>query len=364
MGLIDEVIQGIQDKRDNILAGNINSIPSPFERFRNDFIGIEQAQYITITSQTKVGKTQLASYLYIYSPLLYAYSHRDQVTVNILYFPLEETPERVTQRFMCHLLFVLSGGRIEVSPSELRSTANEPLNQEVIDTLKSEEYLDILRFFEEHVHFISESPNPTGIYKVCVDYAKKHGTVYTKKVRYGDGQEHDVFDRYEPNDPQEYNIIFLDHIGLLEVERGMTLKQSIDKMSEYFAKYLRNRYGFTCVSIQQQSAESDGLEAQKMGKPQVSITTLGDSKYSARDANIVIGLFSPFKYEIPMYHGYDIRKFKDSIRFMQILINRDGQMGGVCPLYFNGKTCTYKELPLPGTPELQQCYTWIENKQR
>ena len=53
MELINKVISNLEERRNNLLSGNINSIPSPFRRFRNDFIGIEQEQYIVVTAPTK-----------------------------------------------------------------------------------------------------------------------------------------------------------------------------------------------------------------------------------------------------------------------------------------------------------------------
>ena len=64
-------------------------------------------------------------------------------------------------------------------------------------------------------------------------------------------------------------------------------------------------------------------------------------------ANVVLGLFSPFRFGLPDYMGYDIKKFKDNIRFLEVIVNRDGEMGGILPLFFDGATCTFKELPLP-----------------
>lgn len=51
--LIKSVLEGIRERRMNIINGNINSIPSPFKRFKKDFIGIEQSQYVVITAPTK-----------------------------------------------------------------------------------------------------------------------------------------------------------------------------------------------------------------------------------------------------------------------------------------------------------------------
>ena len=145
----------------------------------------------------------------------------------------------------------------------------------------------ILNYFEEHVVFPSEAPNPTGIYKYCKQYAEDHGIVHKKTVRMKDelGQLNDVevFDSYEQDNPDEYRIIIVDTVNLIDTERGMTPKQSIDKLSEYFAKYLRNRYHYSIVAIQQQAFDSEGNEAFKLGRVRPSAAGLGDSRYTSRD---------------------------------------------------------------------------------
>ena len=39
--LRDRVLTTLKERRERVLRGEINSIPSPFKRFMNDFIGIE-----------------------------------------------------------------------------------------------------------------------------------------------------------------------------------------------------------------------------------------------------------------------------------------------------------------------------------
>ena len=46
--LIERVIKGLEERRNNIINGNINSIPSPFKRFSNDFVGIEHIRHIVL----------------------------------------------------------------------------------------------------------------------------------------------------------------------------------------------------------------------------------------------------------------------------------------------------------------------------
>ena len=112
--LVERVIDQLRKRRENVLNGNINCIPSPFKRFSDDFPGIEQGKYYLISASTKVGKTQLANYIFLYNSVLYAYNNPDKVHLRILYYPLEETQEAITLRFMSFLLYTISGGKIRV----------------------------------------------------------------------------------------------------------------------------------------------------------------------------------------------------------------------------------------------------------
>lgn len=357
------VIDFLTERRERILSGKINCIPSPFVRFSDDFSGIEQDTYFCITSFTKGAKSQFTSYTFIFKPLLKAYYSKDKegsLDLKILYFPLEETPERILQRFMSFLLFEFDG--IRVSPKELRSTTSAvPLN--ILQLLQTPKYQDIISFFEEHVIFSTEA-NPTGIMKFCKHYAEEHGTTHTKKVLVKDGDEfieREMFDYYVQDNPNEYRLIIIDTINLIDTERGMTLKQSMDKLSEYCAKYLRNRYHYSPVVIQQQAFESEGNEAFKLGRMRPSVYGLGDSKYVSRDANVVLGLFSPMRSGLTEYEGYDIKKLKDNVRFLEVIVNRDGGMGGMIALFFDGACCQFKELPKPQwKTEMEKVYKYVE----
>ena len=348
--LYDRTLQEIEDKRQRIIDGGVNCIPSPFKRFSNDFCGIEQDTYYCVTSFTKGGKSQIVSYMFIFQAVIYSYFAKEQIDFKILYFPLEETKERIMQRFMSWLLYKVSKGSMRVSPSELRSTTSA-IDESIIDRLRQFDVQDILHYFEDHVIFPTEAPNPTGIYKYCKQYAEDHGKVnkrtITIKDELGQPQDVEVFDSYEQDNPNEYRMIIIDTINLIDTERGMTLKQSIDKLSEYCAKYLRNRYHYSPIIIQQQAFESEGNDSFKLGRVRPSVAGLGDSKYVSRDADIVLGLFSPFRFGITEYFGYDITTLKDHIRFLEVIVNRNGEMGGLLPLWFDGAVCDFRELPKP-----------------
>lgn len=350
---ITDVLNNLKERRENVLGGGVNCIPLPFKRFRSDFPGIEQGQYCIVSANQKTGKTQVANYIYLFHTLDYAFEHQDQCSVHIIYFALEEAIQKIIERYMSFLLYKFDN--IRIPPVDLRSTsADNPVPENVLELLASDKYQERLHFFEECVQFETEDTNPTGILRVCEKYAKSVGTYISHKQQsHGNSfKEVEVFDSYVDNDPNHYKIVIIDHIGLVDKEQGFSTKQAIDKMSEYAVKYLRNRYRFCVVAIQQQASESEGLEAIKQKRMVPSTATLGDSKYTARDADIVIGLFDPSKFGLPVWLGYKIQDrdgtgLYEYARFMYILANRNGEMGGICPLFFDGAVCSFRELPLP-----------------
>ena len=350
---INEVLANLEKRRENVLAGGVNCIPFPFERFRSEIPGIEQGQYVLITANQKVGKSNLADYVYLFGALDYAFEHRDQCSVHVIYFSLEEAIQKVIERYMSHLLYKLNGYRI--TPTDLRSTSKDsPIPQEILDLFNIPAYKERLDFFEQNVQFETEDTNPTGILRVCESYAKSVGTYksHTIESKGLSGKPVEVFDSYVPDDPNHYKIIIIDHIGLVDKEQGFRTKDAVDKMSEYFVKYLRNRYGFTCVAIQQQASDTEGLEAIKQKKMVPTAAGLGDSKYTARDADLVLGLFDPSRFGLSTWLGYKIQDVDGSGlrnygRFLYVLANRNGEMGGICPLFFDGAVCNFEELPRP-----------------
>ena len=301
----------------------------------------------------------------VYEPFFYAIEHPDQLRLKILYFTLEMGKEEKFYEFLCHLLYRLD--KIRISPTDLKSTsADRPVPQEILDLLASERYVTYIQKFKETVIYIDSERNPTGINKYCRNFALSRGKFHFKKVimKNEDGleEEREVIDFYEPNDSNEYVEIILDNYSNLMQESGMNKMQTIEKMSKYFITQ-RDQFDFNITAIQHQAQAQEGIENQKLNKMMPSSDGLADCKTTTRDANLVLGLYSPFKYGLREYEGYDVTKFKNNIRFMQVIEDRDNGAGGqICPLFFDGAVSTFNELPRPEDKEgLQQVYNYIES---
>ena len=244
---------------------------------------------------------------------------------------------------------------------------DKPLSQKVLDLLNKEEFLDIMKYYEECISFHS-SKNPTGCWKEVKAYAEANGKTTYDIVKIKDefGVENEVkkFKYYTPNNPNEYVFIIIDHISLAENERGLDLRQTINKWSEYMIIF-RNRYNYIPVVIQQQSMETTSLEAFKQSKIRPTMAGLSDSKATGKDCTVMIGITNPSSYEIPNYLGYDVQRFKDHFRVMEIVLNRNGRSNGLCPLFFDGAINSFKELPLPtDVININKVYSYLEERKK
>jgi len=212
MELFDRTQKHLKENRENVLNGNINSIPSPFESFREDFIGLERSTYYTITSFSKGGKTQFTLY-WLFETLLYSINNGN-VSLKVFYFPLEEDDEKILLRFESYLLYKLN--KIRVSPRDLKSTVvGKPVSQDILNLLESDEYQFYIKAFEKHFEF-NKMYNPTGIYKTVKQYVQNHGKVFYKTIPQKDdfGENKKIFDYYVPDNPNEFVVVVVDHISL------------------------------------------------------------------------------------------------------------------------------------------------------
>ena len=360
--LFSRVYENIVNKRERILSGKVNCIPWQLPRFEESSPGIEQGKYYQITAQSKAGKTKLADALFVFNTVKQIIDDNLDIRLKIFYFSLELSKEEKMLSCFANILYIKEGLRI--APTDLKSThAKKVLSSEVLEIIsKYQKYFDKI---EEIVEFIDSVRHATGIYDLVRKYAVANGTIYHRDIVIN-GEITQVEDRYEPNDPEEYVMIIIDHIGLIQPQKlngtQLSLHESISLLSSDYLIKLRNRFNYIPVVVIQQAIAGENIEHKKAGALRPSVANLGDNKLIARDCNMMIGIFSPFKHEIPEYMGYDVTKFKDNIRFMEIIISRDGGAGTICPLYFDGAVTYFKEVPRSDDKEsMEKVYNFLKN---
>ena len=74
----------------------------------------------------------------------------------------------------------------------------------------------------------------------------------------------------------------------------------------------------------------------------------------------MFGITNPFAFEVPDYLGFDISRLRGHARFLEIVLNREGESNDITPLYFDGATNYFTELPPPkDSVSMQKVYALI-----
>lgn len=339
--LFRRVFSNFQSRRDRVLTGKINCIPWGFPKFEQYNPGIEKGKYYLITANSKVGKTQITDFMFVYNAFRQIKEKKLPIKLVVKYFTLEMSKEEKVAQFLCNLLFVMSNMQIIIAPTDLKST-RKPVDEEILNFIEQHE--DYIQEFLSCVEFIDNIRNPFGIFHYMRDYALRNGKQHKKQANFGDGPI-EVDDYYEEDNPEEYVMCLVDHAKLLSPEKGGTVAQAIGDLSSRYFVALRNKYSQIPVLIQQQAAAQESVDNMKANRLRPTLDGLGENKTTQQDANVILGLFSPFRHHIKEYEGYDIQFFRDNIRFLEILGGREGGAGTICSLYFNGAVNYFKELP-------------------
>lgn len=385
--LFKETLDKIKHNKANFDDGKPNCIPFKwFPKLRKVLPGIIQGTGWIISAASGVGKTQFTKHSFVFKPIEWVKSHPESgITIKVLYFALEESRHEFMMSMICNRLYHKYG--IEIDTLELQSMYETSISDNIFDKVKEcEEYFNGL---EKHIEIIDTISNPYGIYNYVRQYSIDNGTHYyynfktdkeknntlshteaKKQPDYkSDGKGSWGYSHYEPNNPNEYVIVVLDHASLLSPENGGTLHQAMTDMSAtYGRKQITKHYNYIYVQVQQQSAAGEQAEFTKMGgkveeKFKPSLANLGDNKLTARDAHCVIGVFAPARYNIPTHNGYNIKLMSDNFREISVLKNRIGAGYVEDALFFDGRVNEFRELPYAKDMNGSD-YDYIQSKQK
>lgn len=359
IGAFDKTFNEIRKNKDVKDNGGFNSIPFGITSLDKFVPGIMKGTMYKVTASSGVGKTQIAKHLFVNQPYRFVKANPHlRIKLKIFYFALEESQTEFMATLICNRLQEVYG--IRITPLALKSMGSYHLDDTVYEkVILCREYF---RELEQAIEIVDYISNPFGMYKYVRDYARANGRFYFKGVEVNPEVPGTMYDTYTANDPNEWVIVVSDHISLLQAEQKDTLFLAMQKWSaEYCRKQITKHFNYAVANIQQQAADKERLEFTNTGqsietKLEPSLDGLGDCKVTGRDDMVIMGLFAPDRYEIEKHLGYDIGLLKDNYRSLSILKNRYGPPNVKIPLYFDGGTNTFKQLPEVGTEELGRIY--------
>lgn len=324
LSIFDRVLQQIEEnrhKKDNCI---------PFEKqlpnFSRYVAGIEKKKYYLISAASGAGKSQFVDEFFVFTPLEFIMEKETNVKVKIIYYSFELDAETKMKQWIRRRLHNKYG--ITIDAQTIDSVGHYRPSDAVMLAIK--ECREFFMNAEPYLDIRDTVKTPEEILNEVHQYAKDNGTI-----------ENGVYSAFNPD---EYVIVIVDHVSLLKVIGHTNIKAAIEKLSSGFVE-IRNKYGYTLVPIQQQSAESENIEHFKLSKLEPSKNGLAESKLTYNDCDIAMGLFNPHKHEIKSYRGYNIADLKDNFRNLSIFKNRYGIPNLNSGVYFDGCVGVFKELP-------------------
>ena len=340
-----EVIENIERGRKGLNVG----LPMGFSRLAEFIPNIQKKTYYLIGAETGVGKSSFVDHAFMYTPYEYIQSTKDcPFSLKVFYFSMEVDKHSKITKGISRKLFKDYNLRLDVN--YILSRGKHRISSEIFE--KVVQYADYFEKMEETVETMDGAINPTGILKLVENYFLENGKRITRQITTKSGEILELFERYVPNNPNEYVIIIVDHISLLKKEGNKEYKKDvIDLLSGYLIK-LRNEYGAIPVVVQQLNRDTSNIERVKLKRFEPQLNDFKDSGDTQQDANIIVGLLSPMSYKLTNFPvrddeavSYDITTLRDRFRWVNILKNRDGGSNVGIGMYFVGEVGYFEELP-------------------
>lgn len=328
------IFNNVLNSIDRGREGGNEGIPMGFPRLSNIIPNIQKERYITIAGGSGSGKSAFVDTAYVFNPLDWYMENKDNtdIKLHINYFSYEISDDRIISKQIARKIFKDHGLILDVN--YILSFGQNRISDEHYELVKTyKNYFDSL---SDHLTIYgSEGNNPTGVYRKLIDYAKKNGKL----------SESGVF-KYIENDPKLFTINVFDHARLLPREQGFSIKENIDKLSQYLI-YFRDYFKFTNVLLAQTNRNVGNIDRRKLEGDDltISLDDISDSANPGQDSDLVLGIISPHKYGLGTYRRYNIEKLQNRARFLQIMKNRDGDADGTLGMLFLGENGFFKELP-------------------
>lgn len=182
------------------------------------------------------------------------------------------------------------------------------------------------------ITFLEHRENPTGIRKYLIEYAEKHGVVnYTKFVG-TDGKTHQKMVSYTPINPDRIVYVVTDHMRKLVREQKFTLKETVDKFSEY-AVELKNILKFTFIHIIHLNRSMTDVNRMKHQEDMLypNSDDVKETGNLAEDCDYMFTLFNPNddRYQLFKHFGKIIKErngnlLYPNLRSIHLVENRHG----------------------------------------
>ena len=319
------------------LEGKNGGIPMGFDRL-SQYVGIRKGLFYLVGGLTGSGKTTFVDDAFVLNPYDWSISEEGRksgIKIRFWYRSMERSTTYKFAKWVSRKIFIDQG--IIIPVNRLLGWTQKMTHDEHDLFLCYEDYMKEL---QENIIIFPGAENPVGIAKDLKKYALTKGTI----------EEVDEYNKvYVPNDPNEITIVVIDHIGLLKTTKDQpTKKEAIDKMSSEL-QYARDFYGFSPVVVSQFNRSISNPMRIKNGDVEPQLEDFAESSSTQNDADVIMALFDPLRYNVPDVSGYNLDKLRDEygnkyFRSLRVIKNTYGADDLRVGLAFFGQIGMFKEL--------------------
>jgi replicative DNA helicase len=331
------------------LEGKYQGLSNGFRDINQYIFNVQRKCYTLIGGLSGTYKTTLLDFIILNA---ITDAERQGIPTDVFYYSFEIDQETKKCNWLSQMAYNEYG--VTIPPERIKGLGDNRLSsreQEIIDSL-----IPKVEHLFSKIKFTFDAVNPTGIYTDVFRHCKENGELlYEPYVdEHGDTKQKIV--GYTPKD-NRYVLVAMDHLALMRRERNFSLKENMDKMSEYLVA-LRNIFHISGFIIQQFNQGLSSVDRQKFKGVDISPqqTDFKDTTSPYQDADIVLGTMNAHKMDMEYCLGYDIKILKQKFIMLKIIKNRLSRDGIAKGLLASPEEGRFIELPKPNTPELKQIY--------
>lgn len=389
MGINRKYKHGFISQLDASQRGEVVSIPNPLERM-DSIYNIMPSRYTLISGATGAGKTSYADYNWILAPWSWLEANPDLgIYWEVNYFSLERKQMFKHAKWVSWMMY-RDDNNLLVSADQIMGWKDGPISAEGYNLVRSydEEMSNLLeqvnifdgktdakvlrRKIHQRGHALGDLYKSDDIGVLYRDdpvyierFDEKNLVKQTKtgpqkyiKIKH-EGKKYELYEDdhiYFPFHKKPFVFFVVDGINLLGG------KDVIDEVSIALAEG-RDLYGFSPVVITQQNRAMGDAGRMKLHGSDLSpqLEDIFKSSQMGFDADLIIGLFDPYRYKAfdkeGKYGGYTVKPIEghepstmtpggiNRFRSAHILKNTFGQDGSVFGMKFLGECNHFTTLP-------------------
>jgi len=336
-----EAEEFLDDVERGMAGGNIG-LKIKYKKLQSWVHGLHRSRYYLLGADSGVGKTTLADDL-----LLDAWEDAKSkgMPFKVLYYSLEISRRDKIAKWVARRVFRTTGRNL---PADYILNRIEEVRLTDEDRVLVGSAMEWIKEVLEDIQIVDIIKHPTAMLNDVIHEMEKHGTITWIKGK--DGK--DYIKSYQRTDSNLFFFWVIDHLALVNEEANLSIKQTIDRVSKY-AVLTRNKLGVSPLFIQQFSTDMQSAERTNKGKlsdgslaPQR--LDFGDSKYTYRDADVVVGMIKPLQFDKDMFMGYNLLApvgsgtvWGDFFVSAFLMKNRFGIENRVDHLILNGMASTF-----------------------